>query len=95
MEKTIIPVGGNVVGNITDCKIENTLISIDKAWAGAMTQISTYRSYDVCSKQVIKDYAVQEITPNGIFLGLFVAIIVIAIISGLCSSSSDYPPIRY
>ena len=68
--QTIIVPGSKVEGNITSCKIEQVLKSVDKKSVFSFRQTSTYITYDVCNKQIIAEYKVPEFTSFGIFLGV-------------------------
>jgi hypothetical protein len=72
--QTIIPVGNQVEGNITSCKIENQLIKIDKESIFSLSQLKTYAAYNVCDKEIINQYQVPEGTSllwGGIIVCLF------------------------
>lgn len=66
--KPIIPVGGNVEGNITSCKIENEQISVQKNHPFSLFERTTYRSYSVCTGKEVETYTVPSVTLVG-FLG--------------------------
>lgn len=78
MTPQVFIAGSNVEGNITSCKIENQLIKVDRKSVLSPTEVKTYISYDVCNKQVINTYTLQEwrdgigMVPLGIILALFV-----------------------
>lgn len=79
--KTIIPVGGEVSGDITSCKIENQLLSTYRNSAWSITETNTYASYNVCSKKIISQYQVSEFTGSTllyIVVGIIVLWIVVA-----------------
>jgi hypothetical protein len=79
MNTAIIPTN-NIQGDITSCKIETALTKIDKEWALSLTQISHYQSYDVCTKEVVETYHIQEITPAAFGLGFMIAIFIVLLI---------------
>ena len=60
--QTIIPVGNDVQGDITSCKIDNAVLSISKNSALSLTERTTYASYNVCTKEVIQTYEVPNVT---------------------------------
>jgi hypothetical protein len=57
----IVPTN-SVEGNITDCKIETAQIKTDRESPLSLTEIITYRSYDVCTKQTIEEYQIPSLT---------------------------------
>jgi hypothetical protein len=71
--QTVIVPGTNVEGNITSCKIENQLISTQRSSALSVTETNTYASYDVCSKEIISQYSVPQVTELG-ELGLVIVL---------------------
>ena len=76
----------NVIGDVTACKIENQLISTERVSATSLQEVNTYVSYDVCSKQIIYQYQVPDITFFGgmaILAGVVGIIIVTAVVIGL------------
>jgi len=80
--QTIIPVGNQVEGDITSCKIENQVISVQKLSAFSIQKRTTYASYDVCSKQIIQQYTIPEINDFGVMVIFIITIcIVISLIS--------------
>lgn len=66
MTNTIIPVGGNVEGNITSCGIDTKLISVQRDSAVSFFQGETYRSYSVCNGQEIATYTTHSFTGLGV-----------------------------
>lgn len=66
----VVPTAG-VEGNLTTCKIETSQIMIEKEGVFSFTQAVHYRSYDVCTKEVVNDYVVPEFTfwPFILFFG--------------------------
>jgi hypothetical protein len=68
--QTIIVPGPKVEGNITSCKIEQVLKSIDKKSVFSLRQTSTYITYDVCNKQIITEYKVPEFTSFSVIFGI-------------------------
>jgi hypothetical protein len=85
---TIIPVGNNVEGNITSCKIEEQKIQTNRNSVFSITQKDTYASYDVCSKQIIRTYDIPHFTGFGLFLGLTAVFILCTIIATAMSKDS-------
>jgi len=79
MAETVIPVVGNVSGDITACKIETAQKSVDRNGAFRLTQKETYVTYDVCTKQTISEYQTSTITGFG-FLGI-VGIVIVLIVA--------------
>lgn len=86
MKDTSVVVGGNVQGDITSCKIETSAIYVDKASLFSLQQKTTYRSYDVCTKQLVKEYVVPEITGFGMATVMLMVPIVIILIIGFFST---------
>jgi hypothetical protein len=62
MSETMIVPTNNVEGNITSCKIETSPIKVDRHSVWSLTEKTTYRSYDVCTKQTIDTYTKPEFT---------------------------------
>jgi len=85
--QTIIVPGSKIEGDITSCKIEQVLKSIDKKSAFSLRQTSTYMTYDVCNKQIIAEYKVPEFTS---FSGLPLLIIAIFVIFVMPVTVSRY-----
>lgn len=97
MKKVILPVNNEVQGNITDCKIETAQIKIDRESILSLTEIKTYQSYDVCTKKVINEYTVKEVSPVGFGWGLGLGVIILfllVIVAGKTVSKCD-PYRRY
>lgn len=82
-KETIVIPTGNVNGNITSCKIENQLIRIDRGSAVSLIEIQTRASYDVCSKQIIERYSVQELTGVAFVVGVMCVLTFITIMNML------------
>ncbi len=61
-QQIIVPVGNEVAGDITNCKIENVILSINRSSAFSLRQTVSYASYDVCTKEIIQIYDVPEQT---------------------------------
>jgi hypothetical protein len=75
--KTVV-IPNNVNGDITSCKIETSEIRVNRDGAFSLTELTTYRSYDVCTKQTINEYQASHITGFGgfcIFIGIIFLII--------------------
>lgn len=89
MTNTVIPLGGNVQGDITSCKIETAKVSISKNGAFSVFQESNYQSYDVCTKEVVAEYVVPEFTGFGIATP-FIAILLILTILVAWGGGSSY-----
>lgn len=77
----VVAVSPNIEGEITSCKIENEVVNIDKTSAFSITQIKTYRSYDVCTKQTINEYPIQEFTAFSGFSLIFGAILLVIMLA--------------
>jgi hypothetical protein len=91
MAEPTVLVGGNVSGNITSCKIEQQNVSISRKGLFSASETNTYISYDVCNKQIIREYTVPSFTALGgvyCFLGLFVVVIFCSVIAILVSDWS-------
>lgn len=73
----VVPTNG-VEGNLTSCKIETAKISVEKEGVFSFTQQVTHRSYDVCSKEIIREYTVTDFTiwPFILFFGMFFIFII-------------------
>lgn len=88
-QQTLIP-ASDVQGNITSCKIENQLKSIQKNSALSLQQTSTYMTYDVCNRNTIAEYKIPELTGFSIFIGLAVVTIVAMIIVAISDSDGYF-----
>ena len=86
MNQDKIIVGGNVQGDVTSCRIENQLKSIQKNSIFSIKQDKTYITYDVCNKQIISDYTVPSFTGFSVLLILFVCFIFCFIICAVADS---------
>jgi len=62
MSETVIPVSGNISGDITACKIETVKDHISRKGALALKQDEHYIAYDVCTKKVINQYTTTSFT---------------------------------
>lgn len=68
-----------VTGDITSCKIERSLLKVDRQGAFAVTEANTYQTYSVCTGEVIDTYTVEDIRVLpligiGIFFGAGIVI---------------------
>ena len=87
MDKVIV--GGNVSGDITSCGIDSQLVDVAKDNVWSIRQMSTYRAYDMCTKQVINEYSVPEFTmiAPAYFIGVpLMLIILVGIVSDIVVS---------
>jgi hypothetical protein len=75
-------VGGDVKGDITSCKIDNQMKSVDRSGIFSIQQKTTYVTYDVCNKKILADYSVPEFTGFGIAIIFATIIVVIIVICG-------------
>lgn len=78
MADKIILAGNNIEGNITDCKIENQIIKVEKNSVFSLQQKRTYASYDVCTKEIIHQYVIPEFTGFAL-IGAFLVIVIFTI----------------
>ena len=76
MNTAIVPTNG-VEGNITSCKIENQVKSVQQDSIWAYQKTTTYITYDVCNKNVVAEYSKPEIVFGGVFLITLAAFVVI------------------
>lgn len=60
--------------DITQCKIENVLVKIEREGVLSFTEREFYQSYNVCTKEVISEYSIPSLTVIP-FLLLFVVLI--------------------
>lgn len=67
MTNNIIASSPNIQGDITQCKIETALINTERDSAFSFNELNTYQSYNVCSKETLNTFTVQEITNLGVF----------------------------
>jgi len=77
MSDKILIGGENVEGNVTSCKIENQLKSVEKNSAFSIQQKKEYMTYDVCNKKVIDEYSVPAFTGFSIFFAVTIFVIII------------------
>lgn len=80
MTTAVIPTN-NVQGDITSCGIETRSIQVERNGAFAFTERTTYQSYNLCSKETIREYSVDGLTFGGgivIVFFCFVALILLA-----------------
>lgn len=87
MAETIVPVAGNVTGDITACKIETVKKSVDRKGAFSLTQTENFVTYDVCTKQVVSEYSANTITGGGFIM---IASIMIVLVSIFIVKSTEY-----
>ena len=79
--KVILPIGGNVQGDITTCKIETAAVRKERDSAFSFTETTIYQSYDVCTRDVIETYGLDGLTFFGgtiIIVGMFLVGIILA-----------------
>lgn len=86
---TVIP-ASEVEGNITSCKVENQVKSIQKESAWSFRQTSNYMTYDVCNKNVLAEYQVPEFTTFGLFMVITVPIILIITLAAIFDGGGSY-----
>ena len=75
----VLAVSENMKGDITSCKIENQLVGIERASIFSLKEVETRIAYDVCSKQVVREYSVPTVTVFGAVMMLpivFIAFII-------------------
>ena len=78
--QTIVLPTNNIEGNITICKIENQEVAVLKNTVFSVTEKHQYISYDVCNKQIIKEYTVPQFTGLGfISMGILIVVVVLVI----------------
>jgi hypothetical protein len=82
MSKTIVPVDGNIKGDITDCKIETVKKSVERRGSLSATQKENYVTYDVCTKNIVTEYQTSTITSFG-FLYVVIGVVAVFIVLGL------------
>lgn len=74
-EANVLIGGSNVKGDITSCKIENQEIATARNSIWSWKETKTFVSYDVCNKQIIRQYDIPQWTASG-GLGLLVSIFI-------------------
>lgn len=62
MSKTIIAASNKISGNISECRIDSQLVSIDRENPWSLTQSSKFKTYNVCTGEVIHNYEIKEFT---------------------------------
>ncbi len=91
MDKAVVVApSSQVQGDITQCKIENTLKSYKIDSAFSITGQSTYITYDVCNKTVLSEYINPEITLFGAIVVIIVGGFVVCIVGAIISRIFDY-----
>lgn len=88
MENNVVIPTNNLEGNITSCKIENTLIKSERDSIFSFKEMNTYQSYDVCSKQIIQTYVKPEMTIFGFSMIVVLFIVAYFIIVSFFTSDS-------
>ena len=86
-QQIIVPTS-NVEGNITNCKIENQVLRVDRKNVLSLTEKTTYITYDVCNKEVLSEYTVPEITGT-CFIG-FLGIVILLFFVSVALSLTKY-----
>ena len=76
---TILLPSTKIEGDVTSCKVESVIQSVQKEGAFSFEQISTYQTYDVCTKEIIEVYSVPELTLFGGFLVVPVLILALLV----------------
>lgn len=87
MSSTALVPTSEVEGNITSCGIDTKPISVERHGAFSLTENTTYRSYNMCSQEVVKEYSTQTITGFGAFTGFVLLIVVLVVLFALALSS--------
>jgi hypothetical protein len=85
MSQTILVPANQIEGNITTCKIENQIKSVERKSAFSLTETKNYMTYDVCNRQVISEYSIPEIT-GAIIFPIFIIPIILMFIIGILST---------
>lgn len=80
MSQPIVVPTTNVDGNITSCKIETQQIKVDRSSAFSLRETRTFVSYDVCSRQQLEQFSVENFTPLSFILGVGIGIITLIVI---------------
>lgn len=89
MAEPIILTEGKVQGDITTCKIETAHIKTERFSIFSPVSTNSYRSYDVCTKQVVNDYNLKELSFVG-FLYIAIVCIALAIVLASWLDSNNY-----
>ena len=79
--QSTVVVGGNVQGDITSCKVEDVVVAVSRKSAFSFTEVNKHQSYNVCTRQLIKEYDVPSITGMGL-LGVAAGIVLFIVIIG-------------
>ena len=80
MAEPTVLVGGEVKGDITSCKIESKVVAVDRKGLFSFSQKQTNVSYDVCNKQIVKEFVTPAFTSFGFIVtgfGLFAILIIL------------------
>lgn len=83
-------VSGDVKGDITSCKIENQVVKVERNGALSPSQTTSYIAYDVCNKNTIESYKVQELTGFGTGLIWLAGIVIVVMAIGIANRISGY-----
>jgi hypothetical protein len=85
----VVP-SSDVQGNITACQINQQLLSIQRQSAFSITELDTYITYDVCSKKVLAQYSVHDLTDFGTgFLTIGAFILLFAAFTALLTLATN------
>jgi hypothetical protein len=90
MANTIVPVGTDVKGDITNCKIETIKKSVDRKGSLSFTQKEHFVTYDVCTKQVVTEYQTSTITGGGFTMILLIVVVSVIVFLSLMSRFNDW-----
>ena len=80
MAEPLVLADGQVKGDITSCKLENQKLSVKRDSLFSLREDTTYATYNVCTKEVVREYTTPAFTALGggvIVLGICVAVILI------------------
>lgn len=81
----------NIKGDITNCKIDTLLKEVQKRSVFSFTQKTVYQNYNICTKEILNEYTVPEVTIFGgvvSFFGGFAILIFIILL--ICNIFDNY-----
>lgn len=78
----IVPTDG-VKGDITSCEITTQLISTKRDSMFSFQEMNTYVSYDVCNKQILREYSIPSWTGFGFIASCVLVVIGFSIINSI------------
>ncbi len=89
MADTIVPVGNEVKGDITQCRIETVKKSVQRKGSLSLSQKENFVTYDVCTKQIVTEYSNSSLTGVGVVGAILLVGIAFTVILFVMASTLD------